>query len=504
MDKFVASSLRVGSLSYLYFAMEIFRLPFVLIAKTINRVILSDFSEASALLDKDKTKKFFIEGLRINLFLLAPASILIVTLANPIVSLLLARLRFGPQAVASTSLALKFYAIGLIGWGIHNLTTRLFAARLETRTSMFLDFFLLAFHLPLVILLSRTTLQFAGIALATSISYLTFALVRVAVLRRKLKRDGVTIAYGEILAAAGKTLSACLLMVIAIIEAKFVFQRIQFSSPTIENIIFCVSLTFMGTAIYFLSSLIFKNTGILIFKRNGGNGRQAVPVSLLSPFRFMETVSANPDFYKNEYRYKINLYLSSPDWEIRNIGLKLIGLFKDKSKSAYLIDMLASGQGNGFMRRNALVALRAINHWNPETKELLLRLLKDGYFEVRSAAIDTLAQHISEGEYVGMRQAIQRRLGRGSLDERIACLRLMARKGGKDDLPRLQRLYLDNNSLIREEVLELLYAFYRRNLLTPAEIRDQVQQVLITSDHLTPEFRIKSIINRIYREIEQP
>jgi HEAT repeat protein len=166
--------------------------------------------------------------------------------------------------------------------------------------------------------------------------------------------------------------------------------------------------------------------------------------------------------------------------------------------------MLASGQGNGFMRRNAVVALKAINHWDPETKELLLRLLKDGYFEVRSAAIDTLAQHISESEYAGMRQAIQRRLGRGSVDERIACLRLMARKGGKDDLPRLQRLYLDNNSLIREEVLELLYSFYRRNLLTPAETRDQVQQVLITSDHLTPEFRIKSLINRIYREIEQP
>jgi murein biosynthesis integral membrane protein MurJ/undecaprenyldiphospho-muramoylpentapeptide beta-N-acetylglucosaminyltransferase len=504
VDKFLASSLRAGSLSYLYFAMEIFRLPFALIAKTINRAVFRDFSESFALVDKEKTKKLFIDGIRINLFLLAPVSILMVTLANPIVSLLLERFNFSAQAVSGTALALQFYSIGLIGWGIHSLTTRIFAARLENRTSLFLDFFLLAFHVPLVILLSRTPLQFAGIALATSISYLTFALVRIVVLRRKLRLDGVTVAYGEIISAAGKTLSACLLMVIAIIEAKFVFNRIQFNSPTIENIIFCVSLTFMGTAIYFLSSLIFKNTGILIFKKRNGGSRPGVPVSLLSPFRFMDTVAANPEFYKAEYRYKINLYLSNPNWEIKNIGIKLVGLFKDKSKSAYLVDMLAAGQGNGFMRRNALVALRAVNPWSQEIKELLLRLLKDGYFEVRAAALDYLGHNISESEYAELHKIIQRRLDRGSNDEKIACLRLMARKGNLGDLPRLQRLYLDSNSLIREEVLELLYSFYRRNLLKPEEIKNQVQQVLVTSDHLTPEFRIKSIINRIYREIDHP
>lgn len=503
VDKFLASSLRVGSLSYLYFAMEIFRLPFVLLSRAINRTVFRDFSESAALADKSKAKKLFIDGIRINLFLLAPVSILMVTLANPIVSLLLERFHFSSQAVASTALALQFYSIGLIGWGIHALTTRIFAARLENRTSLFLDFFLLAFHVPLVILLSRPPLQFAGIALATSISYLIFALVRVAVIMRKLRHDGVTVAYGEIISAAGKTLSACLLMVIAIIEAKFVFNRIQFNSRTSESIIFCVSLTFMGTAVYFLSSLIFKNTGILIFKKRSGR-RPGVPVSLLSPFRFMDAVAANPEFYRPEFRYKINLYLSNPNWEIKNIGIKLIGLFKDKSKSAYLVDMLAAGQGNGFMRRNALLALKAVNPWNQEIKALLLSLLHDGYFEVRAAALDYLGQNISEGEYAELRQTIQRRLDRGSSDEKIACLRLMARKGGPGDLPRLQRLYLDSNSLIREEVLELLYSFYRRNLLKPSEIKNQVQQVLVTSDHLTPEFRIKSIIHRIYREIDHP
>jgi hypothetical protein len=80
----------------------------------------------------------------------------------------------------------------------------------------------------------------------------------------------------------------------------------------------------------------------------------------------------------------------------------------------------------------------------------------------------------------------------------------MARKGDAGDLPYLRRLYLDSSSLVREEVLELLYSFYRRGLLAGDEIKQQVQQVLVTSNHLTPEFRIKSIIQRIVREVDRP
>ncbi len=369
VEKFVASALRAGSISYLYFAMEIFRLPFALVSRVIGRAAQRDLGGPSALFDRERTEKLLVEGVRNSLFLLAPLSILMVTLANPIVSLLLERANFGAQAVVRTALALQFYAIGLSGWGVHALTARIFSARLEERTTRTLDLLLLALQVPLAVGLARTPLRFAGIALATSIAYTAFALVRVLVLQHRLRRAGANSAGGEMLGAAGKTLSACVLMVIAIIEAKFVFNRIQFNSRAVENVIFCVSLTFMGTAVYFLSSLLLKNTGILIFKKKGANGRHPIPLSLLSPFKFLDAVSGNPDFYKVEFRYKVSLYLSSPSWEIRNVGIKLIGLFKDKGKVPYLVDMLSAGRGNGFMRRNALHSLKAVNPWNEEIKQ---------------------------------------------------------------------------------------------------------------------------------------
>jgi murein biosynthesis integral membrane protein MurJ len=504
VEKFLASSLASGSLSYLYFAMELFRLPLVLVSRSVDRVVFKDFSDHTALFEKEKTKKLFIDGIRINLFLLAPVTILVIFLAKPLVALLLERFHFSPLATANTALALQFYAIGLVGWGIHSLTARIFAARLDDRTTTRLNFFMLIVHVALLVVLVRTRLRFAGIALAASISYLVFSALRVIVLRRQLNREGTPLKGAEIIAAAVKTLSACLLMVIAIVEARFVFNRIHFKSPISENLILCVSLSFMGTAIYFLASLLFKNSGILVFKKKGNGSGNQVPVSLLSPFKFLEKVSANPDFFKNEYRYKINIYLASPAWEIKNVGIKLIGLFKEKGKAAYLADMLAAGRGNGFMRRNALQALKALNAWNPEIRELLLRLLKDGYYEVRVAALDILGENISAAEYEDLKPVLFRKLNRGKIEEKTACLRLIARKGEAGDLAQLSHLYLDSNSLLREELLELLYVFYRRGLLSNAAIKGHIEQVLITSNHLAPEFKVKSIIHRIYREIDQP
>jgi len=504
VERFVASMLQAGAISYLYFAMEIFRLPFTLVAHAAHTRTLRDLPGPAILLDRERSRQLLVDGFRNNLFLLAPLSILLIALANPIVSLLLERSQFSAQAVAGTALALQFYAIGLMGWGLQVLTTRIFAARLEERSAMVLDLTLLACQLPLAVLLARTPLGFAGIALAGAIATTVVGLLRVTVLQRRLQHEGAPSAAGEMISAAGKTLSACLLMVIAIIEAKFVFNRIQFTSRTLESIIFCVSLTFMGTAVYFLTSLLLKNTGILMFRKKSSGARGKTPLSLLSPFRFLEAVAANPDFYKAEYRYKISIYLASSSWEVRNVGIKLAGLFNDKSKVPYLLAMLQARRGNGFMRRNALLALKAVNPWSVEIKELMLRLLKDNYFEVRAAALDYLGQNIGEDEYVGLRRTVERRLARGSSEEKTACLRLMARKGNLDDLPRLERLYLDSSSLVREEVLEVLYSFYRRNLLSADEVKKQVQQVLVTSNHLTAEFRIKSIIQRIVREADRP
>ncbi len=500
---FLASALRTGSIAFLNFAVTIYRLPFAVISQAINSVILKEFSEKIALFEREKAKQLFLDGIKTNIFLLTPISILMIVLANPIVSLILERGKFDAAQVTSTAFALQFYAVGLIGWGIHALTVRIFSARIDIKTSVILNFFMLITNITLSVILVKTSLEYAGLALATSISFLLFSLVRIVVLRNKLGKEEIAVKYKDILLSFSKTLFSALLMVIILFQAKFIFKQIDFSSKFIGNIVLLVSLSFVGITIYFLSSLMLKNTEILIFRKKLLTRPASVPVSMLSPFKFLEKVSKNSDTFKDDYLYKINIYTSSENWEIRNLGVKLIGMFHDKSKAQYLIDILQSKTENGFIRRNAVNSLREINIWNVEVKKLLIELLDDPYYEVRVAALNYLTRYSSSRDYGEYKNIIREKFRKSTLEEKLACIKLLAKIGDREVIEYVKDYYLSSNSLLREEILELIYSFYRRKLLSAAEIRDYIGKVLITSNNLTPEFNLKAIIERIYKEIEK-
>lgn len=502
VDRLLASRLSVGSVSYLYYSQTIFRLPFAIISQAINTVILKEFSDKIALFDKEKAKRLFVDGIKTNIFLLMPVSILMYILAEPVVSLLLERMNFTPEAVKSTAFALEFYSIGLIGWGIHSFTVRIFSARIDIKTSVVLNFFMLSANIGLCITLVRTSLEYAGLALATSLSYLVFSVIRVIVLQRKMAAEGIVVKKKEILPSLFKTMAASLMMVIVLKLSHIIFARIEFSSRLIENIVLIMSLAFIGISIFILTSLLMRNTEILIFKKKLLNKNGEVPVSLLSPFKFLEAIAKDPGAYYDDYFYKINIYISSPNWEIRNVGVKLIGLFKDKAKVDVLVEILKSRKENGFIKRNALVALKQLDIWDDEFKSLLAVLLKDSYYEVRVAAIQYLAKCVPPHEFDVFREAIREKLLRSTIEERLAALRLTARLGNVGDLEYLNGFYLHSNSLLREDLLELLYNFYRRKILTAEEIREHVGRVLITSNNLTPEFKLRATIKKILREIE--
>ncbi|MCP4218941.1 MAG: murein biosynthesis integral membrane protein MurJ [bacterium] len=502
VGKTLALDVSEGCVSFLHYSMTIYRLPFAVISQAINSVILKEFSEKIALFDKKRAKQLFVEGVKTNVFLLTPISILMIVLAKPIVSIIFERNSFTSEMVDNTAYALQFYSIGLIGWGIHSLTARIFSARIDVKVSMFLNFFMLLLNVGLSLYLVKTHLSFAGLALATSLSFMLFAFIRVVVLKSRLAKENILIQSGEMLVSSFKTLIASLLMVIVLIEAKYVFSEIVFTNKFIENIVMVISLSFIGVSIYLLTSIVLKNTDLLVFKRRKRRQASKIPVAMLSPFNFLAKVAKEPETYKADYQYKINIYISSKRWEIQNVGIKLIGLFKDKSKAGYLADILASGKENGFVRRNALHALRHLNVWNSEMKLLLMKLLEDSYYEVRVAALDYMTQCCTPDDYAHYQDALQRRMKKAAMEEKLALLRLIAKIGPKDEIENLEQFYLNGNSLIREELLQLFHSFYRRKLLDAREVRENIERILITSNNMKAEFKLKVIIKKIYKEIE--
>ncbi|MCK5220270.1 MAG: murein biosynthesis integral membrane protein MurJ [Candidatus Aminicenantes bacterium] len=503
VDQFLAASLYEGSLSYLYFAKTIFRLPFAIISQAINSVILRDFSDKIALFDKKKAKKLFIDGVKLNIFLLAPVSILMLMLADPIVSVLYGRGKFLAGDISKTAFALQFYSIGLVGWGLHSLTSRIFSARIDIKTSMYINFIMLISNVLLSFYLVSTDLEYAGLALATTISFVLFSIIRIVVLKFKLSGEDIKIKFRELTIPLLKTMGASLMMVIVMIQSKTIFSLIDPGSKTLKDLILIISLTFVGIGVYLIASLLLKNTDIFILKKRKVTHSDSMPLPMSSPFGFLERVSIEPLKYSDDFCYKINIFLNSPKWEIRNVGIKLIGLFRDKSKLNFLLKTISERKENGFIIRNSVNSLGKIMEWGNETKEVLLKSIEDKYYEVRVSSIKVITGHFTENDYKYFNSFARSKFDRSVTEEKLAYIKLMSVSGTLDELNFLTKYFLSENSLIREELLKMVLSFYRKDILNKVDVIKYTDRILLTSNNMKPHFRIKSILNEIHSEINK-
>ncbi len=503
VDQFLAAGLSEGSLSYLYFAKTIFRLPFAIISQAINSVILRDYSDKIALFNKQKAKKLFIDGVKLNIFLLAPVSIIMLMLAEPVVSIIYGRGKILTDDITNIAFALKFYSLGLVGWGLHSLTSRVFSARIDIRISVYLNFFMLLSNVALSFLLIKTGLGYAGLALATTLSFSVFSLIRIIVLRHRMMGEGIEINIIELSVPLIKTFIASLMMIIVMAQSKTVFSLINPGSKILTNLMLILSLSFVGIAIYLISSLLLKNNDILVFKKRKIKLKEEIPLPMASPFMFLETVSKKPSKYKEYFKYKINIFLSSPKWEIRNIGIKLIGLFEDKEKTELLLKNIKYGHENGFIRRNSVDSFAKIMEWNKRTRDVLKNALNDPYYEVRVSAIKAITSGIEKEDYEFFCSIAMNSFNKASTEEKIAYIKLLAKVGSSENLESLKKYFLSENSIIREELLKMVLSLYKKGELDKVEVIKFVDRILLTSNNMRPHFRIKSILNQIYLEINK-
>jgi len=85
--------------------------------------------------------------------------------------------------------------------------------------------------------------------------------------------------------------------------------------------------------------------------------------------------------------------LSNPDWEIRNVAVKLIGLCNKIEHTDKLVAFIENQKEPGFVRRNALTSLRQISPCEESVQTSVLQSLSDKYWEVRTEAALWLYHH---------------------------------------------------------------------------------------------------------------
>lgn len=123
-----------GSIQYLNLADRLYQLPLGVVAIAIGVVLLPDLSRRLAAEDTAGGRDAFNRAGEFALLLTLPASVALVLIAEPIVSVLYQRGAFGAEAAARTALVTAIYGLGLPAFVLQKVLQPLYFARHDTAT----------------------------------------------------------------------------------------------------------------------------------------------------------------------------------------------------------------------------------------------------------------------------------------------------------------------------------------------------------------------------------
>ncbi|MFZ1598016.1 MAG: murein biosynthesis integral membrane protein MurJ [Anaerolineae bacterium] len=181
----LASRLGTGSVSALEWGWDAMQLPETLIGTAFGLVAFPTLAELAARGDLAGLRRTLSQSLRVVVALTVPAAVGLIVLGRPLLQLLYQRGAFDANSTEAVYVALRFYALGLVGHASLELVARAFFARQDTLTPLLLATASALVNIVLGLLLMGP-LGFGGLALANSIAVTAEVLALTFVLRRRL------------------------------------------------------------------------------------------------------------------------------------------------------------------------------------------------------------------------------------------------------------------------------------------------------------------------------
>jgi len=242
VDTICASMLREGSVTALYYANRIMQLPLALFGTAIATVALPMMSRSVAATNMQELKDTLSLALRMILFTIIPASLGLIILGKPIISLLFERGRFTSQATQSTSWALLFYSTGIVAYAGVKVVASAFYSMQDTRAPVRIASIAMVVNIVLNLILMRI-LDVGGLALATAIASFINLLILIFYLRKRIGRLGGK----KVLRSLAKILVASSAMGIACIYSSRFLSQINKLIQVAGTILICLAIYILVT-----------------------------------------------------------------------------------------------------------------------------------------------------------------------------------------------------------------------------------------------------------------
>ncbi len=270
----LGSRLGEGAVSAVDWGWRLMQIPQTLIGTAMGIVIFPTLSALSEVEDKLGKRNAMSAALRFVLIATIPSAIGLILVGQPLLSLL----EGGAFDASATNLvynALRAFALGIIVHSMLEIVARSFYADKDTVTPLYAAVVGAGVNVALAYVLTGIAFGTAdvnnvwGIALANSLGVLVEVGILLVILHRRWK----DIHENALLRTAGKTLTASLVMAVAVLGVEAVFAVIGLTGGLVLTAAMVAAQIAIGGAAFLVASLLLRMEEIndlfkLVFRRD--------------------------------------------------------------------------------------------------------------------------------------------------------------------------------------------------------------------------------------------
>jgi putative peptidoglycan lipid II flippase len=249
----LASFLREGSVSWLYYADRLVQFPLGVFAIAIATAALPTLSAHAARKDHAQFQKTLDHGLCLVFFIALPSMAGLLILAKPIVMLLFERGAFHAESSAMTTDALICYTFGLWAFSGMRVLIAAFYALQDTKTPVKIAIIALVVNVMASLVLMGP-MKHAGLALALSVA----SAVQFGLLAFLLRKKGLFAHAAPIFKSISKSVAATLVMGSLVFYCRTQWFHTTVGQPLSAKILNLSALVLMGMVVYFLMARVLR------------------------------------------------------------------------------------------------------------------------------------------------------------------------------------------------------------------------------------------------------
>lgn len=272
--------------SVLSYAMRLYQFPLGVFGIAVATAILPLLSRSA---DNNADFQAVLKrGLRLSLFIGLPASIGLVLIREPIITVLFSgsSTGFDTDGLTRASAVLTGFAPGVWAYSLNHVLTRAFYAKGDTSTPMKISMAMVALNLVLNLALIWP-LREAGLAWATGLSAMIQTLILAAMVRKKLgvsPLDLPTIRGMLLVLLATVLMALCVYGVLAYTPRALAALQLEFIDPAIHmwrvNLILLITGTLTGMASFAAASLVLRLPELRWLFQRAPKGADGRPVEM--------------------------------------------------------------------------------------------------------------------------------------------------------------------------------------------------------------------------------